>query len=68
MTRSEYEWIPNDPMTVGSAEAGPTGTSRSAGVLWVPDPEQRRGWREVYVDKPGGNAGRVVGFRKPGAR
>lgn len=39
------------------------------GTLWVPDPEQRHGWREFYVahpePKPGANP---IGFRKPGQR
>jgi len=38
-----------------------------AGRLYVPDPEQRHGWREFYVhkapeQKPGA---RPLGFRKP---
>ena len=38
-----------------------------AGKLYVPDPEQRQGWREFYVhkvpqDKPGA---RPLGFGKP---
>lgn len=35
----------------------------AAGVLWVPDPESRRGWREFYIPQPQGTA-RCVGFRK----
>lgn len=38
-----------------------------AGVVWIPDPEQRRGWRERYVypaPKPGAER-RPLGFRKP---
>jgi hypothetical protein len=41
---------------------------RPVGVLWLPDPEQRRGWRERYVMsevKPNGER-RRIGFRKPG--
>jgi len=30
-----------------------SGLSPYAAVLWVPDPEQRRGWREYYVRKGG---------------
>jgi hypothetical protein len=29
-------------------------------VLWVPDPEQRHGWRELYVHEPAA--------KKPGGR
>jgi hypothetical protein len=55
---------------VTEAGSGSTSTSRPAAVLWIPDPEQRRGWREYYVyrDEP---ARRPMGFRgpegKPGA-
>ena len=34
-------------------------------VLWVPDPDARRGWREYYVERPRPGA-RPIGFRKPG--
>jgi hypothetical protein len=42
----------------------------TAGVLWVPDPEQRHWFREVYVRKPGADdkPGRPAGFGKPGER
>jgi hypothetical protein len=53
---------------IGSVEVGEHGHGQPAGVLWVPDPEQRHGWREVYIDKPGSKVGTAVGFRKPGAR
>lgn len=38
-----------------------------AGVVWVPDPEQRRGWRERYITKEGEPkpGARPMGFRKP---
>lgn len=58
---------------VGSAHTiseGPAeGLPEQLGPIWVPDPEQRRGWRERYVDalpKPGVER-RPIGFRKPGA-
>jgi hypothetical protein len=25
---------------------------KTAAILWVPDPEARRGWREFYVEAP----------------
>lgn len=55
---------------IGTAHAvfGPDEeTPKAAGVLWVPDPEQRRGWRERYVyaeTKPGAER-RPMGFHKP---
>lgn len=38
-----------------------SGMDQYSAVLWVPDPEQRHGWREYYVRK-GNNQ------PKPGAR
>ena len=54
--------------TVGFAEASDT-PSRPATVLWVPDPESRRGWREWYVQKePRKPNGRPIGFGRPRGR
>ena len=38
-----------------------------AGRLYVPDPEQRHGWREFYVHKPtiAKPGARPLGFGKP---
>jgi len=38
-----------------------------AGKLYLPDPEQRNGWREFYVHKPPAQkpGARPLGFRKP---
>jgi len=38
-----------------------------AGKLYLPDPEQRNGWREFYVHKPLTQkpGARALGFRKP---
>jgi len=36
-----------------------------AGVLWIPDPEQRRSWREKYVYRETQRPDRPLGFRKP---
>lgn len=51
------------------ALSGPDDTPADiAGKLYVPDPEQRNGWREFYVhktapqDKPGA---RPIGFGRP---
>ena len=55
---------------VGSAHAvhGPEVEAPTPlGCLWVPDPEQRRGWRERYIypePKPGAER-RRLGFGKP---
>lgn len=41
----------------------------TVGTLWVPDPEQRHGWREFYVARPDPKPGaNPIGFRKPGAK
>jgi hypothetical protein len=54
------------PTVIGQATAesgdAESDASQWAAVLWVPDPEQRRGWREYYVrkkaaEKPGGRLG-----------
>lgn len=39
--------------------------SKPAQILWVPDPEQRHGWREWYVspDKPNGKPKGRIGFK-----
>lgn len=70
--RAEYEWseVPYPDTVPGHAEMLPGGGpgDKPAGVLWVPDPEQRHGWREFYVDKPGSSPERGMGFRKPGSR
>jgi hypothetical protein len=50
---------------VGSAEKLDEADDRPVAVLWVPDIEQRHGWREYYVKKqaPKSN-GKLIGFRK----
>lgn len=55
-------WQPDDTIAseVGSAEAIEAETERPVCVLWVPDIEQRHGWREYYVKKQA--------TPKPGAR
>ncbi len=69
MGRSEAEWIDEArPYVEGTSEIVTTRSDHPACVLWVPDPEQRHGWREVYVDKPNDKPSRSVGFGKPGSR
>ena len=52
---------------VGSASSVETveGRDEPLATLWIPDPEQRRGWREryVYPVKPKPN-GKQIGFRR----
>lgn len=55
---------------VGAAHAvaGPVDEPpKPQGVIWVPDPEQRRGWREryVYPDAKPDAERRPFGFGKP---
>jgi len=53
---------------VGKVElVEPSGMDQYAAVLWVPDPEQRHGWREYYVrqrfeSKPGERERERMGF------
>ena len=68
--RSEFEWaeVPYPTTIPGSSEAGSDQAATFDGVaavLWVPDPEQRRGWREVYVKQTTKPSGRSMGFGKP---
>lgn len=47
--------------TVGAVDEKPD----VAAVLWVPDPEQRHGWREYYVNRDTSPpAPRTLGFRR----
>ena len=70
--RAEFDWseVPYPETMTGTTEAipAPSSTDHPAGVLWVPDPEQRYGWREVYVQKSSAKPDRPCGFQKPGAR
>jgi hypothetical protein len=48
-TEDEEGWVTPEE---GRAEAVTSETPRKhVAVLWVPDPEQRHGWREYWVDK-----------------
>lgn len=64
--RAYSDWEPITPMggtgvlsSIGEGEAGAV-----AAVLWIPDPEQRHGWREFYVRRDPPRPSRV-GFRSP---
>ncbi len=70
--RGEDDWYGTTWLGMGQAHGvTPPDEERPemAAVLWVPDPEQRHGWREFYVTKPGAPSAalRPFGFRKPGA-
>jgi hypothetical protein len=69
--RAEDEWVEWAPtMTTGAAsvsgnEPEPSDVTDFAAVLWIPDIEQRHGWRELYVKRPQPKPGtRPVGFRR----
>lgn len=55
-------WQPEDTVQsqVGTVEDATLDADRPVCVLWVPDPEQRHGWREYYVKR--------TATPKPGAR
>lgn len=60
-------WQPEDTVVfeVGTAEEQTLDPDRPAAVLWLPDPEQRHGWREYYVKREGPKPGsRRMGYRK----
>lgn len=68
MPPSSEDWIDEPTFAGGSASVvsalPPAQPDHPAAVLWVPDPEQRHGWREFYVAKaPTPKPGRAVGFR-----
>jgi len=62
-------WEPEATVDIqqGSAElaSGSVENDHPVAVLWIPDPEQRHGWREFYVKratpKPGS---KPMGYRK----
>jgi hypothetical protein len=65
--KGEVEYIEAWVRPVGSVSpAGPEDeSSEPLATLWIPDPEQRHGWRERYVypvkAKPNG---KVIGFKR----
>jgi hypothetical protein len=66
--RGEDEWYGPAFVSMGQAHAisGDADEQPSPiAVLWIPDPEQRRGWREKYLYAEKAPERRAVGFRKP---
>ena len=64
----EPVWAIEDTVSlaVGNAEDVGTDPERAIAVLWLPDPEQRHGWREYYVKKTAPKPGnKRMGYRKP---
>jgi hypothetical protein len=62
----EPVWMPEDTVAheVGKVEES-ADAERPAAVLWVPDPEQRHGWREYYVKKTQPKPGdRRMGYKR----
>lgn len=59
-------WTPEDTIAieVGTVEQVTEETDRPVCVLWVPDIEQRHGWREYYVKKAAPKPGaRKMGYK-----
>jgi len=49
----------------GSAHSvGEPESDKPAGKLYIPDPEQRHGWREYYVQRPPKPGSRPIGFTR----
>lgn len=66
-SRAEFDWseTPYPTTVMGQANSHPPSAStHPIAVLWVPDPEQRHGFREFYI-YPDPKPSRPVGFRKP---
>ena len=67
----DWDWIDwPTPLSVGFASGADDGdgTDTSMPVLWVPDPEQRHGWREFYCAKPKPAPGPGMGFAYGGRK
>ncbi len=64
----EPVWPIEDTVSIqqGSAEAAAgERDDHPIAVLWLPDPEQRHGWREFYVRKQAPKPGaKKMGYRK----
>jgi hypothetical protein len=63
----EPVWVPDNTVThqEGSIEDVGTEPERAVAVLWLPDPEQRHGWREYYVKKAASKpCARRMGYRR----
>jgi hypothetical protein len=61
----DWWWDETPVTTVGTAipSSESPSTSTSTPVLWLPDPEQRRGWREYYVPHDDEPEKPPIGFR-----
>jgi hypothetical protein len=66
-SRAEFNFEQDVPdVVMGHAESDVASTALDgvAAILWIPDPEQRHGWREVYVKRMVATPRKAVGFRK----
>lgn len=69
-SRAEFDFEQAAPdVVMGHAESDADAAAPLSGVaavLWIPDPEQRRGWREIYIRRsPSKLNARPLGFGKP---
>jgi hypothetical protein len=57
------------PLAMGHAETVKPGGDEATGyaaVLWIPDPTERRGWRDLWIEKKPDGKPKPVGFgRRP---
>lgn len=66
MADDEEEWAEAPFLSLGSVHALTEGSNDPpVAILLVPDPEQRRGWREHYVEAEEPERSRI-GFRGKG--
>ena len=56
-----------DVLPVGAVETNLGADTEATPVLWLPDPEQRHGWREWYCRKPDPERA-SIGFSYGGAK
>lgn len=61
-SRSEFNYEQDVPDTAVGHASSDVGIEHPAGVLWVPDPEQRHWWREFYVRRIPDKEKRRIGF------
>ena len=62
----EPTWETSDTVEreLGKAEVADADDDHPVAVLWVPDVEQRHGWREYYVKRQPKPKGRKMGYQK----
>jgi len=62
----EPVWTPDEVSAIvtGKVDQVSEDSDRPVAVLWVPDPEQRHGWREYYVKKAMPKPCDRMGYRK----